>query len=156
MFTYRKCGEKDAELWTKLNREFIAYENQDDDLWNGVSQVSDKRFAKTFEEALAAPELISLLLFEEDGRPVGFANLMIIFSVWSHGRAIYLDDLFIREEHRRKGYGKKALEYIEDYAKELGYRRLQFHSESTNPAARDFYASQGYHPAEMYFYVKYF
>ena len=107
MFTYRKCEQKDASLWIKLNREFIVYESQDDGLWNGVSRVSDQRFAQTFEEALSSPELISLLIFEEDGAPVGFANLMTIFSVWSHGKALYLDDLFIREEHRGKGYGKK-------------------------------------------------
>lgn len=156
MFTYRTCEKKDVDLWVKLNREFIAFENQDDDLWNGVGQVSDQRFAQTFAEALEAPELINLLLFEEDGEAVGFANLMTLFSVWTHGKALYLDDLFIREEHRGKGYGKKALEYIEDFARQLGCKRIQFHSEATNPNARDFYTAIGYTPAEMYFYVKYF
>lgn len=152
MFTYRKCEKKDVDLWIKLNREFIAYESQDDDLWNGINKVSDQRFAQTFEEALSSAELISLLIFEEDGEPVGFANLMTIFSVWSHGKALYLDDLFIREAHRGKGYGKKALEYVE----ELDCKRIQFHSEATNPNAREFYTAVGYAPAEMYFYVKYF
>ncbi len=156
MLTYRKCEKKDEALWIRLNREFIAYESQDEDLWNGVSQVSDQRFARTFEEALASPELINLLIFEEDGKPVGFANLMTIYSVWSHGKALYLDDLFIREEHRGKGYGKRALEYIEEFAQSLGCKRIQFHSETTNPSAKEFYRAVGYTPAEMYFYVKYF
>lgn len=156
MFTYRKCEKKDADIWIEMNREFIAYESQDDDLWNGVSEVSDQRFSQTFEEALSSPELISLLILEEDGKPVGFANLMTIFSVWSHGKALYLDDLFIREDDRGKGYGKKALEYIEAFAKELGCKRIQFHSEATNPNARQFYTAVGYAPAEMFFYVKYF
>lgn len=156
MFTWRRCEKKDVDSWIKLNREFIAYENQDDDLWNGINEVSDKRFAQTFEEALAAPELISLLIFEEDGEAVGFANLMTLFSVWTHGKAMYLDDLFIKEEHRGKGYGKKALDYIEEFAKEMGCKRIQFHSEATNPGAKSFYTAIGYTPAEMYFYVKYF
>ena len=156
MFTYRRCEEKDADLWVKLNREFIAFENQDDDLWNGIGQTSDQRFAQTFEEALASPELISLLLFEEDGEAAGFANVVTLFSVWSHGKALYLDDLFIREEHRGKGYGRKALEYIEAFAKEQGFKRIQFHSETTNPGAREFYTAIGYMPVEMYSYVKYF
>ena len=82
-----------------------------------------------FSEALNSKELISLFMFEENGRPVGFANLMTIFSVWSHGKALILDDLYIVPEERGKGYGKKALQFIEEFANERQYKRLQFQSE---------------------------
>ncbi|MGC2873459.1 N-acetyltransferase family protein [Ihubacter sp. mB4P-1] len=156
MLTYRLCQPADCQIWIKLNRDFMAYEIADDDLWGGTDQVSDEVFANTFAEALETPELIHLLLFEEDGVPVGFANLMTIFSVWTQGIAMYLDDLFISEEHRGKGYGKQALIYIEEFARKLGCRRMQFHSEASNPNAKEFYQAVGYQPAEMYFYVKYF
>lgn len=156
MFTYRKCTPGDCALWTELNREFMAFEIQDEDLWAGADYADDKRFADTFREALANPQMIQLFLFEEDGIPVGFANLMFVFSVWSHGKAMIIDDLFIREANRGCGYGRKALEYIEESAKEAGCRRIQFQSEATNPGAKEFYEAIGYKPAEMYFYVKYF
>jgi len=44
----------------------------------------------------------------------------------------------------------------EQFAKERGCKRLQFQSEVTNPNAMEFYISQGYSPADMKFYVKYF
>ena len=156
MFAYRLCDIDDKDCWIAMNREFMAEEIQDDSLWNSTGQADDEQFLHTFEEALESDDLISLLIFEEDGVPVGFANLMTIYSVWAHGKALILDDLYLRPDVRGKGYGKQALEYIEQFAAERGYKRLQFQSEVTNPNAMEFYVSQGYSPADMKFYVKYF
>ena len=156
MFSYRLCDINDKDCWIAMNREFMAEEIQDDSLWNSTGQADDEQFLHTFEEALESDDLISLLIFEEDGVPVGFANLMTIYSVWAHGKALILDDLYLRPDVRGKGYGKQALGYIEQFAAERGYKRLQFQSEATNPNAMEFYVSQGYSPADMKFYVKYF
>jgi len=156
MFTYRLCSKNDIDCWIAMNREFMAEEIQDDSLWNNTGQTGDEQFTHTFCEALESEELISLMIFEEDGKPVGFANLMTIYSVWAHGKAMVLDDLYLRPGVRGKGYGRQALVYIEEFAKERGCRRLQFQSEVTNPNAMEFYISQGYSPADMKFYVKYF
>lgn len=156
MFTYRLCNENDKDCWIAMNREFMAEEIQDDDLWNGTGKVDDAQFSHTFEETLTAKDLINLMIFEEEGVPVGFVNLMTIYSVWTHGKALILDDLYLKPEVRGKGYGKKALGYIEQFAAKHGYKRLQFQSETTNTNAMEFYVSQGYSPADMKFYVKYF
>ena len=156
MFIYRLCDIQDKDCWIAMNRAFMAEEIQDDGLWNNTDQVNDEQFAHTFMEALESDELISLMFFEEDGVPVGFANLMTIYSVWTHGKALILDDLYLQPQVRGKGYGKQALGYIEQFAVKIGCKRLQFQSEETNPNAMEFYISQGYSPANMKFYVKYF
>ena len=141
MFTWRLCNERDCEIWTQLNKAFMDEEITDDELWNNTNKEDNDRFHSTFSEALNSKELISLFMFEENGRPVGFANLMTIFSVWSHGKALILDDLYIVPEERGKGYGKKALQFIEEFANERQYKRLQFQSEFTNRNAMEFYIS---------------
>ncbi|MBQ6900820.1 MAG: GNAT family N-acetyltransferase [Firmicutes bacterium] len=156
MFTYRLCNENDKGCWIAMNREFMAEEIQDDGLWNNTGQTGDEQFANTFTEALESEEMISLMIFEEDGKPVGFANLMTIYSIWTHGKALILDDLYLCPEVRGKGYGRQTLAYIEQFAKERRCKRLQFQSEVTNPNAMEFYIAQGYSPADMKFYVKYF
>jgi len=110
---------------------------------------------KRGNQALDNPELLTLLIFEEDGIPIGFANLMTIFSVWSHGKALILDDLYIKKEYQGKGHGKEAMLYVETYAQENGYRRIQFQSEHTNPDAKKFYNALGFESTDMNFYVKY-
>jgi len=120
-----------------------------------ADKAPDDVLKKTFQSALREPQLITLLIIEENETPIGFANLMTIFSVWSHGKALILDDLYIKKEHRGKGYGREAMAYVETYAKSNGYNRLQFQSELSNPDAKKFYEALGFAAADMYFYVKY-
>ena len=155
MFTYRLAAEADREIWIKLNREFMAEEIQDADLWNNTGETGDDQFTETFRQARNSKDMIRLMLFEENGQIIGFANLLIIFSVWSHGKALIIDDLYITKENRGKGFGRSALEQIEEYARQIGCNRLQFQSELTNPDAMEFYKAVGYTPADMKFYVKY-
>lgn len=155
MFTYRLAVESDREIWIKLNREFMAEEIQDADLWNNTGETDDEQFGNTFKKARAYDDMIRLMLFEADSQVIGFADLLIIFSVWSHGKALIIDDLYITKENRGKGFGRSALAYIEEYARQLGCKRLQFQSELTNPDAMEFYKAVGYTPADMKFYVKY-
>lgn len=155
MLNYRLCEVKDCELWIRMNREFMNEELQDDELWNEANDVSDAQFAETFYTGLTASDNVRFLMFENDGVPIGFANLMIIFSVWSHGYAVIIDDLYLEPRARGKGFGKKAMKFIEEYAKKIQCKRIQFQSELTNPNAMEFYKAVGYRPAEMKFYVKY-
>lgn len=133
----------------------MAEEIQDSELWNRADKGDNSELYKIFMDALSSKDLISLILFEEDGEIVGFANLLTIFSVWSYGKALILDDLYLRPEVRGKGYGKQALLFIEEYARLNGHKRLQFQSELTNPSAMNFYMAIGYKPVDMKFYVKY-
>lgn len=155
MFNYRLATESDREVWIKLNREFMAEEIQDAVLWNNTGETGDDQFKETFRHARESEALIRLMLFEENGKVIGFANLLIIFSVWSHGKALIIDDLYITKENRGKGFGRNAITYIEEYARQIGCKRLQFQSELTNPDAMEFYKAVGYAPADMKFYVKY-
>lgn len=156
MFKCRESSVTDCDNWIDMNREFMASEIQDDDLWGGAGTVSNEQFRETFKSGLDTPERVRFLLFEEDSIPIGFANLMIIYSVWTHGLACIVDDLYLRASVRGKGYGRQAMAYIEEYAKSIGCKRIQFQSEITNPGAESFYRTIGYHPADMKFYVKYF
>ena len=156
MFKYRECKVADCDNWIDLNREFMASEIQDNDLWNGADTVNNEQFIETFKSGLNTPERVRFLLFEEDSIPVGFTNLMVIYSVWTHGLACIVDDLYLRECVRGKGYGRQAMAYIEEYAKSIGCKRIQFQSEITNPGAESFYRAIGYNPADMKFSVKYF
>ena len=156
MLTFRLAIGNDAKDWIRLNREFMAFELTDGAPWGDAAGVSDEEFNRIFSEALSQPERIRLLLVEEDGKAVGFANLLIIYSVWAHGKALFMDDLYLDESVRGKGYGKRTLEYIESYGKDLDCKRLQFYAENSNPNAKAFYRAMGYDTEELNVYIKYF
>lgn len=146
----------DMRAWISLNREFMAYELADSGFWNNVNERPDSEFETVFKEALGKPEHISIFIIEEDGEAIGFANLLTIFSVWAGGTALIVDDLFLKEEHRGNGFGRRTMEFIEEYAKDRGYKRIQFQSELSNPEACEFYKALGYESESMNFYIKHF
>src|SRR6202167_6430485 len=48
------------------------------------------------------------LIAEWDGQAAGYAFFFGYYSTWA-GRALYLEDLFVREKFRGKGIGKQLL-----------------------------------------------
>lgn len=156
MLRYHLCNERDCAVWIKLNRAFMSEEINDNELWNNANRISDEAFREIFLQGLQRPDMVRFMLFEEDEEPIGFANLMLVYSVWSHGLAMIVDDLYFIPGNRGQGNGRDAMEMIEAYAKKQGCKRIQFQTEPTNPDAKEFYRAIGYHPADMYFYVKYF
>lgn len=155
MFRYRECDRGDCSIWLELNKAFMMEEIRGNELWKDVNRVSDQEFRETFLTGLTERDHVRFLMFEEDEEPVGFANLMIVYSVWTHGRALIIDDLYFRPGERGSGKGKRAMEMIEEYAKTLGCKRVQLQAELSNPGAMEFYKAIGYQSADMKFYVKY-
>ena len=149
----RLCNPSDEKKWIDINREFMLFEISDSSLWNDTEKVNDAIFQETFREALANPSLITLLIFEEDDEIIGFANLPTVYSVWAHGKAILIDDLFIKEKYRGKGFGKIAMEYIENYARENDIKRIQFQSKPSNKESKKFYNALGFTSVDMYYYI---
>lgn len=50
-----------------------------------------------------------LLVFNEQGQPAGLALYFYNYSTWRARHGIYLEDLFVRESERGKGYGRRLL-----------------------------------------------
>ena len=155
MFDYRECNERDCTVWVEMNRAFMREEIREGDVWNDANQISNSEFREIFLKGLTMPDHIRFLMFEEDEEPVGFANLMLVYSVWSHGTAMIIDDFYFAVGHRGRGFGRRAIEMIADYAKELGCKRLQLQAEFTNPDAIEFYKAIGFLKTDMEFFVKY-
>ncbi|SFE44946.1 Acetyltransferase (GNAT) family protein [Peptostreptococcaceae bacterium pGA-8] len=154
MVDFHICTPDDESIWIELNKEFMDYEINEDDIWGDANKASREVFAKTFKEALENPEMITPVLIMDGEKPVGIINLMSIFSIWSHGKAMIIDDLYIRDEYQGEGMGKMAMEYVEKLAKDKGFNRLQFYSSKQNLRAREFYKHLGFMPSEMNIYVK--
>ena len=155
MFDYRECNERDCTVWVEMNRAFMREEIREGDVWNDANQISNSEFREIFLKGLTMPDHIRFLMFEEDEEPIGFANLMLVYSVWSHGTAMIIDDFYFAIGHRGRGFGRRAIEMIAEYAKELGCKRLQLQAEFTNPDAIEFYKAIGFLKTDMEFFVKY-
>jgi RimJ/RimL family protein N-acetyltransferase len=60
------------------------------------------------------------------------------------GRSVWIYDIIIKENFRRKGYASRTLELVEDRARELGAKSVELHVFGHNHGARALYEKMGY------------
>lgn len=152
----RKCTAADKAIWVKLNKEHMDETLGGGNLyWSETKERGIQKLEESFDLALEKDPAIILLLFEKDGEVVGMANLNAIYSVWSTGEALIVDDFFISEEYRGKGLGQEGLVLVEKYAMDNNYRRIQFHSIVEDEGIVKVWEDYGYQPTDMKFYMRY-
>lgn len=149
-----KCTLEDKKIWVNLNKEFINYEYQEENVWN--NPLKSGNLEKDFENILTNPNSSTILfLLKEEENIIGFMNIQCFYSIWSHGKVFFLDDFFISEKFRGKGYGTRALLELEKYAEEIGIKRIQLLAENTNPKAIKFYQKYNYNEQKINLFLKY-
>jgi GNAT superfamily N-acetyltransferase len=79
---------------------------------------------------------------EVDGAVAGMAIWFLSYSTWLGAHCLYLEDLFVRPEHRGGGAGRLLLQTLAGICLERGLPRLEWWVLGWNPA-RDFYQALG-------------
>ncbi|KAI1453849.1 N-acetyltransferase [Annulohypoxylon moriforme] len=87
-----------------------------------------------------------LLLFNEEGKPAGMALYFYNYSTWRAKAGIYLEDLFVRQTERKKGYGKKLLVELAKEVVATNGGRLEWSVLKWNEPSIKFYESIGAKP----------
>lgn len=91
------------------------------------------------------PQAETLLAFEDE-TPVGFALFFSNYSTFLGRSGIHLEDLFVLEAFRGRGYGKALLDNMQSIAKERGAGRLEWNVLDWNTPAIEFYEAMGAKP----------
>lgn len=87
----------------------------------------------------SVPEIpVNRVLKDKDGNVIGGINC-ILFYCWN---TMYIDILWVRENHRKNGHGSKLLNEIERIAREE--KCTLIHLETMDFQAKDFYIKNGY------------
>jgi GNAT superfamily N-acetyltransferase len=131
----RPARPDDVPQILALIRELAVYEREPD----AVEATEDG-----LREALFGPDpKVWVHVAEEDGEVVGHALWYVNFSTWSGRHGIWLDDLYVRPEHRGKGHGLALLRTLAAICVERGYARLEWSVLDWNEPAIGFYHSLG-------------
>ncbi|MDN3354637.1 GNAT family N-acetyltransferase [Actinomadura sp. DC4] len=83
---------------------------------------------------------------EVDGEVVGFTLWFLSFSTFRGTHGIYLEDLFVRPDHRASGLGRALLTELAEECVRRGYARLEWSVLDWNDPAIGFYESLGAAP----------
>lgn len=116
-------------------------------------------YERAAEEVELTPELLDAALFGDhpkvfahvavvEGEVAGFALWFVSFSTWLGRHGIYLEDLYVRPEHRGEGLGKALFAELARVCVERSYGRLEWSVLDWNTPAVDFYRAHGATPQD--------
>lgn len=136
-FTFAR--REDTPVILQFIRELADYEKMLDQV------VAD---IPTLEHWLFDLKKAEVIFAVEGGEKVGFALFFHNFSTFLGRAGIYLEDLYVRPEHRGKGYGKALLTELARIAVQRGCGRLEWWCLDWNKPSIEFYKSMGAVPMD--------
>jgi GNAT superfamily N-acetyltransferase len=132
--TIRPATEDDVEVIYDLICELATYEKLRDEVVGTPEILRASLFDRHEAEAL---------IVESDAEPIGYALFYTTFSSFECRGGIWLEDVYVKPEHRRGGIGRKVLEHLAAIALERGHVRLEWVALDWNEPALSFYKKLG-------------
>ena len=81
---------------------------------------------------------------EEEGTIAGMCTGQTVISTAMGGPSVWVEDVVVHPDYRRKGLGSQLLDYLAEWAESRGARRQQLLIDDDNAAALEFYRSEGW------------
>lgn len=133
--TFRAATAADTALILRFIRALAEYEHMSDDVVADEATLAEWLFDKKKASVLFA--------VDADGKEVGFALYFYNFSTFLGRAGVYLEDLFVLESERGKGYGKALLLKLKELAEAEGCGRLEWSCLDWNQPSIAFYKALG-------------
>ncbi len=139
--TIRFATAADSQIIHDFITCLAEYENMTDQVTATPETIRQSLFERNEAETLLA---------EEHGIPVGFALFFKNYLTFLGKANMFLEDLFVKPEHRNKGYGKALFRCLATIARQRGYSRLDWNCLDWNTPSINFYLSLGAHPLNQW------
>lgn len=136
----RNFEEKDREQYYKMSKSFYTTEAV-------LHKADEKNFKKNFDHIMKESPYIRGIIIELEGQAVGYALIAHTWSTEGACRVNVLEEFYIDESVRGRGYGTKCLEWIyADYPDTPSAFRLEV--SPNNKRVMNLYSKMGFKPLE--------
>ena len=107
-----------------------------------IFQKTPEKVTVTREQMIEDKDIFQCLVAEIDNTIVAFASFFFAYYSWS-GKAVYVDDLYVKETHRKLNIGTKLLNTVIQFAKEQQCKSVRWQVSRWNADAISFYKKLG-------------
>lgn len=133
-FSARFATEEDCGLILGFIQKLARYEKMNAEV---VATEAGLR------QSLFCEKQAEVIIGEEAGRPVAFSLFFPNYSTFLGKANLYLEDLFVEEECRGRGYGRAMFRCLGQIVRQRGYERLDWNCLNWNTGSIAFYESLG-------------
>jgi len=109
---------------------------------------------QTWRQFFSSAEFGRAWLFSARRELAGYVILTLGYSFEYRGREAFVDELYVEEKFRRRGVGRRAMEFVEERARELGVNAIHLEVDRVNDAASGLYRRAGYVDHDRYLMTK--
>jgi GNAT superfamily N-acetyltransferase len=103
------------------------------------TELSSEVTEDTFRRLCAGGDVVGLVAVDEADHAVGLAHLVFHPSTWSTQSSCYLEDLYVRPDHRGGPVALELFSAVSSTAQERGATRVYWLTQQFNGAARSLY-----------------
>jgi GNAT superfamily N-acetyltransferase len=135
MLSIRPATADDALLLKTLIHELATYEHLDHETIITEEDV--------LRDGFGAHAKFRALIAEWNGQPAGYALFFEFYSTFQGRAGLFLEDIFVRPELRKKGIGTELLARVATVAWDEDYFCLRWEVLDWNQPAIDFYRKLG-------------
>jgi len=136
-FIIRKAERKDCSTILDMIHELAAFENMADQNRMTCETLERDGFDKE------PPYYHCLVAETKEGEVIAYALYVYQYSTWN-GRVVYLEDLYVRQSHQRKGVGTALLKELCNVSTEAGCSLIRLTCLAWNKNALQLYKSLGF------------
>ena len=135
MTTFKPLEKVDIPTITQMMQDFYAIDNY---------PMAVEESKKLFQEFITNENLGKSWLIFSENEIVGYIILTFIFSFEYGGKIAFIDELFIKETARGKGFGKEAIQFIQGEVPKLSLKLLYLEVETHNENAQKLYLAHDF------------
>ena len=135
MISFKPLEIADIEVITQMMQNFYAIDNY---------PMNVEVAKNLFQEFISNEHLGKSWLIYSENEIVGYIILTFIFSFEYGGKIAFVDELFIKETARGKGFGKEAIQFIQSEVSKLSLKLLYLEVEPHNENAQKLYLAHDF------------
>jgi len=133
MLFIRQAEARDASLLVTMTHEFAEFERL-------PVKVSEQDLLR---DGFGPSPKFQMLITEWNGEPAGYAMYFNFYSSFEGRTGIYLEDVYVRRQHRGKGIGKAVIVHLAQIALKENYCGVRWQVLDWNTPAIEFYRKLG-------------
>lgn len=107
-----------------------------------------------FHQFLSLPAFGRIWLLYNGADLIGYAILTVGFSFEFRGHDAFVDELYIVPAHRHRGFGRQAMAFVEQQAREMGVNAIHLEVDPGNDPAIELYRRSGYRDHDRFLMTK--
>jgi len=144
---FRPAVQEDEQVLLRMMRNLAEQEP-------GAYFFDELTVREVLRRFQASPDLGQAWVFYVEETPVGYIVLTFGYSFEYHGRDSFIDELYIEPQYRRQGIGRRAIQFVEERARELGVNAIHLEVDQGNDPAAELYRRAGYNDPSRFLMTK--